>query len=246
MSACCRAAALSLTAMLACWCAQAWAYRPFDGTDAAVAESGQIEVEFGPAEYQREGASRTLFGPSAVFNYGFAPGWEAVVEGRVAHPLSGGASEPGLVDDGASLKTVLREGALQDKPSPSIAAEFGVLPPEIRGQRGTGASLAGVVSERWNWGTAHLNVAAASTRQHHADFFLSAIVEGPYDWPVRPVAEVFGEQEFGAARVASLLIGAVWQPKENVAVDFGLRGARVNSHTAAEIRAGITFALTAH
>jgi hypothetical protein len=30
--------------------------------------------------------------------------------------------------------------------------------------------------------------------------------------------------------------------QDNIAVDFGLRGARVNDHTTAEIRAGVTFA----
>ena len=36
--------------------------------------------------------------------------------------------------------------------------------------------------------------------------------------------------------------GAIWQVQDNIAVDFGLRGARVNGQTAGEIRAGVTFA----
>lgn len=57
------------------WCGAAHAYRPFDGTDAAVAKPGEIEIEIelGPAEYLREGSERTLFAPSARFNYGIAP-----------------------------------------------------------------------------------------------------------------------------------------------------------------------------
>jgi hypothetical protein len=42
-----------------------------------------------PARYLREGRVRTLFAPSTVLNYGVAPGWEGVVEGQVAHSLSG-------------------------------------------------------------------------------------------------------------------------------------------------------------
>jgi hypothetical protein len=38
------------------------------------------------------------------------------------------------------------------------------------------------------------------------------------------------------------LIGAIWQVNDNVAVDFAVRGARINDHTAGEIRAGVTFA----
>jgi hypothetical protein len=39
-----------------------------------------------------------------------------------------------------------------------------------------------------------------------------------------------------------LLSGVIWKVKDNIAVDFAVRGARVNDHTAGEIRAGVTFA----
>jgi periplasmic divalent cation tolerance protein len=43
-------AALQPALLLACWCGTAQAYRPFDGTDAAVAETGELEIEFGALE----------------------------------------------------------------------------------------------------------------------------------------------------------------------------------------------------
>lgn len=229
----------------ACWCGGAQAYRPFDGTDAAVADTGKVEIELGPAEYLKQGPERTLFAPSARFNYGFAPGWEAVVEGRVAHAISDGVRGTSLTGNGAFLKSVLREGSLQEKSGPSIATEFGVLLPGIRDDRGTGGSLAGIVSQQWEWATVHLNAAASVTRQQHADLFASAIVEGPHAWPVRPVAEIFGERDFPVFTARSVLVGAIWQVKDDVTVDFGLRGGRVNDHSLTEIRAGITFSLAA-
>src|SRR5438105_7537109 len=235
---------LAVMAVITGWCRSSAAFRPFDGTDAAVADTGNAEIELGPVEYRREGGTRTLFAPSARVNYGFAPDWEAVVEGRVAHGLSGDLRGTDLVEDGASLKRVLREGILQDKPGPSIATEFGVLLPGIRADRGAGATLAGIVSQQWEGVTFHVNAAAALTREQHADLFIGVIAEGPRDWPVRPVAEVFYDRDFGEARTRSALIGAIWQVKDDVAVDFGLRGARVNDHTVAEIRAGVTFALS--
>ena len=42
---------LALAALLALGCGTALAYRPFDGTDAAVAGTGEVEVELGPVEY---------------------------------------------------------------------------------------------------------------------------------------------------------------------------------------------------
>jgi len=240
-----RVGAVLAPAFLFCCCGVAQAYRPFDGTDAAVAEPGEMEIELGPAEYLREGAMRTLFAPSARFNYGFTPGWEAVIEGEVAHGRSAGTRGASLVGNGASLKGVLREGSLQEKSGPSIAAEFGMLLPGIRGEHGTGASVAGIVSQRWEWVTLHLNATAAVTRQQHADLFLGVIGEGPHDWPVRPVAELFYERDFGLLNTKSALVGAIWQLRDNLAFDIGLRGARVNDQTSGEIRAGLTFSFTA-
>jgi hypothetical protein len=51
-----RGIAALATAALAFWCGGAEAYRPFDGTDAAVAETGEMEIELGPVEYLRAGA----------------------------------------------------------------------------------------------------------------------------------------------------------------------------------------------
>jgi hypothetical protein len=235
-------AALASAAALACWCATAQAYRPFDGTDAAVAAPGEMEIEFGAVEYLREGSERTLFAPNVRLNYGFVPGWEAVLEGELAHGLTAGTSGTRFVGNGAFLKGMLREGSLQEKPGPSIATEFGILLPGVHDERGTGASVAGIVSQQWSWATVHFNAAAALTREQHADIFVDVIVEGPHEWAVRPVAEFFHERDFGQFQTRSALVGAIWQVKDNLAVDFGLRGARVSDHTAGEIRAGITFA----
>jgi hypothetical protein len=224
------------------WSGEVKAYRPFDGTDAAVAETGEIEIELGPVEYLREGAERMLLAPDLRINYGFIPGWEASLEGKLTHGLTAGIPGTSLVESDALLKSVLREGSLQEKPGPSIATEFGVLLPGINDQHGTGAVLTGIVSQRWDWGTGHLNVQIELTREQHADYFLDTIIEGPRDWPVRPVAEIFYESDVSAFRTGSALVGAIWQIQDNIAVDFGFRGARINGQTAGEIRAGVTFA----
>jgi hypothetical protein len=235
-------AALAAAALVTCWCDEAGAYRPFDGTDAAVAETGEIEIELGPVEYVRVGAERTLLAPDLRINYGFIQGWEVALEGKLTHGLTAGAPGTSLVESQALLKGVLREGSLQEKPGPSIATEFGALLPGINDQHGTGAVLNGIVSQRWDWGTVHLNGQIELTRQQHVDYFLDSIVEGQHDWPVRPVAELFYESDVSLFRTGSALVGAIWQVRDNIAVDFGLRGARINGQTAGEIRAGVTFA----
>jgi len=237
-----RVATWATATALTYWCGAAVAYRPFDGTDAAVAETGEIEIELGPVEYLRAAAERTLLAPDLRINYGFIPGWEAALEGKLTHGLTAGVPGTSLVESQALFKGVLREGTLQEKQGPSIATEFGALLPGINDQHGTGAVLNGIVSQRWDRGTVHLNAQIELTRQQHADYFLDSIIEGPHDWPVRPVAEIFYESDVSVFRSGSALVGAIWQVQDNIAVDFGLRGARTNGQTAGEIRAGVTIA----
>ena len=134
----------------------AFAYRPFDGTDAAVAAPGELEVELQPAGVQHEQGTQTLIAPWTVLNIGLSEGWEAVFEGRGETPLSpSGPTE--LTTAGAFLKHIVVPGSLQDKSGPSVATEFGVLLPDSRGDSGVGVSWAGIVSQRWDWGTINFN-----------------------------------------------------------------------------------------
>ena len=120
----------------------AFAYRPFDGTDAAVADPGEMEVELQPAGGKSIEGQKTLIAPDLVLNYGFAKDWEAVLEGRLETPLP--ASGPTtFTDGGVFLKHILRPGVLQDQAGPSIATEFGVLLPDSIGDTRFGASIAG-------------------------------------------------------------------------------------------------------
>ena len=50
---------------------EAFAYRPFDGTDAAVADLGETEVELQPAGAQWSREQNLLIAPAVVYNYGF-------------------------------------------------------------------------------------------------------------------------------------------------------------------------------
>jgi hypothetical protein len=242
--------ALMLANSIACSClaslclmvgvVPAAAYRPFDGTDAAVAEKGKMEIEMQPAGIFRDSSGTTLIAPATRFNYGLTETLEAVLEGQIESPLSPSGPST-LTAAGAFLKSVLREGSLQDKSGISVATEFGVLLPGSRGDSRLGASVAGIVSQRWEWGAVHLNGQAALTREHRADLFVSAIIEGPSKWTVRPVAEVFYEREFGNAETISGLVGLIWQVREDLAFDVGLRHALTNGHALNEVRAGVSF-----
>jgi hypothetical protein len=71
------ASGFSRTALAGCVIAAAsgptLAYRPFDGTDAAVAKLGDVEVELAPADLLREHSQNTMINGFTILNLGIAP-----------------------------------------------------------------------------------------------------------------------------------------------------------------------------
>jgi hypothetical protein len=95
-------------------------------------------------------------------------------------------------------------------------------------------------------GTAHFNFGAELTREHNPNPLVGLILEGPFDWPIRPVAEFRYEHEFAQTQTetVSTLVGAIWKLRDNLSLDFGVREAWVNRVPQTELRAGLTFALS--
>jgi hypothetical protein len=231
----------AIAAALCLYAQPAAAYRPFDGTDAAVADVNETEIELQPFGYQRTGSQSSAVAPFVVYNYGFAERWEMVLQTEMLSPITGGG-QPSIQATGAFLKYVIVPGVLQEKSGVSIATEFGPLLPGVNADPGVGFSWAGIVSQRWDWGTAHFNVEANLTRDHQAEAFGGVILEGPSTWKVRPVFETFYDKVWSETESRSVLVGAIWQVDHDLAFDAAYRYATVNGHAVNEIRAGVTFA----
>jgi hypothetical protein len=234
-----RAAALMVAVLLA-WPMAALAYRPFDSTDAAVAREGKWEIELAPLNWRHNDDGVQWIAPAAILNYGFAPDWEAVVEGRNSVFDKGGDE---FSDLAASVKTVLREGSLQDKPGISLGSEFSLLLPGIRADDGAGLGLTFLASDRRDWGAWHFNIGPMLTRDGRGGMVAGAILEGPESWPLRPVAEVHYEKTFGGEEMIAVLAGVIIPIRDGLAFDIGLRHARQGGRPDEQLRAGITFNL---
>jgi hypothetical protein len=242
MRICRDAARLMFAGLLAGACGSpALGYRPFDGTDAAVADLGEFEVEAQPFGYLKDGDVKSFIAPAYVLNYGFEKNWELVIQGEAHTPLNSYTPESFAANQ-VFLKHVVREGVLQDKTGPSIATEFGVLLPGINTESGTGAHWAWIVSNRFDWGTVHLNGQAEFSRDQKADLFFSAIIEGPSTWKIRPVSEFYFEDVVGKEKTESALLGFIYQAGKDLAYDFAVREAITGDRLVTEIRAGLTFA----
>jgi len=237
---------LAVALMVLAWPDAAAAYRPFDGTDAAVVDKGVLEIELGPVGYLREASAEFVIAPAIVLNWGLSSRWEVVLEGAnvLAADDVPGRSSLALEDTGLFLKGVLREGSLQGASGPSIATEFGVLLPTISGEPGTGLEALFIVSQRWDALTVHLNGAIARTRSKRQGLFGGIILEGPQAWAVRPVAEVFVASEGGAPSVKSALAGAIWNVRDGLSVDVGFRYAWQGHESGVEVRGGFSWAFS--
>ncbi len=227
--------------VLQAWAVVAFAYRPFDSTDAAVTDEGSLEVEFGPAGFLREGAGKFLVSPDVVANYGIGGDRELVFEGRLLNPVDGPGSRSVFSDTMVSLKQIHRRGSLQDSGGPSIASECSVLLPEVNGESRTGAVCYGIVSQRFQHAAVHVNVGFGLDRGHDWQRSLGVILEGPERWVVRPVMELLGERNTAGDYVNSALVGLIWQARENLAFDFGVRAGRIDGEPLREVRLGLTW-----
>lgn len=228
--------------------APALAYRPFDGTDADVAGYGELELEMGPVGYLRT-RSVGQFAPNEVINVGVFHRVELVLQGREEFSASGvpsAVSRSSLTDTGFFVKMVLREGILQGKSGLSVALEVGPWLPTFHDHdegQGWGGSGDLITSYRWSFTTIHLNVQGARTRAANADLFVGAIIEGPIDWPIRPVSELFVDREFGAHTSYSGLIGFIAPLQDDFDLDFGTRIGLTDGLPIYEARAGFSWAI---
>ena len=230
---------LSLT-----WSASAAAYRPFDGTDAAVAGFGEVELELGPVGYRREGSERSLVMPALVFNYGLSPGIEAVLEGKDNWRLERRPLHSGVDDLALSLKSLLRSGSLQGAHGVSVAVEAGMLLAASREQ--LGLHVASIFSQRSPALTLHLNLGNDFIASLQYAASASLILEGPDAWPLRPVAEALLERHFGSSRLQSglsesVLVGAIAPCGNSLSFDLGLRYGRMEQQRDEEARLGFTW-----
>jgi hypothetical protein len=234
-----------LLCLLVCMLAEpAYAYRPFNSTDAAVAARGEMELECGPIGYVVDADGRFLVIPTFILNFGIAEEWEAVIEGRnfLLVQATSADRRDTLRETALSVKGVLRQGSLQENHSgPSVGLEVGLLLPGIGADPGVGASFAGIVSQRWSAMTVHVNGTLLITHDHSLGAVAGAIVEGPSRWVIRPVAEAVLEQDAG--RTISSVVGGIWQVRHGLSLDTGWRIARAEGATLREFRAGFTWAV---
>jgi hypothetical protein len=224
------------------------AYRPFDGTDADVADFGEFELELAPIQPVRVADKTYLEAPASVLNLGALPRTELIVDLVGLKPLDPEPGESGyqLSDPAVSFKVLLWKGVLQESGSgPSIALESGLHTPGINADPGFGASANIIVSERWQWFFVHLNSEGALSRKELV-FSLGnmLITEFKVSDIVWPVMELTWEHEMvhDGATAYSALAGVIWSVTEGLDLDGAVVAGRDDGETVLEARLGLTWA----
>jgi hypothetical protein len=241
---------LATVCALACFGVRpAHAYRPFDGTDAHVAEPHLFELEASPISYARIGSERSLIAPQVTLNYGTGSGFEFVLEGGSVMPMHPDPESvsPQLEDAAFSFKKVLRRGVLQEQKGPSIATEESVLFPS-RGQLHAGFGAGLILSQPLSSARTmlHFNAELSRTQEQQTERFVSVILEGPEVWPVRPVGEVSWDAVGDETGVGGFLAGLVWQTRQGLTMDMAVKTLDGGAEHGLELRAGFTWHMLVH
>jgi hypothetical protein len=210
---------------LAVCAAPAYAFRPFEGTDAQVAPPRAFELELEPMGYERAGGEHLLVGPEWGLNYGFGDGYEFTLEGKRLWLLN---AEPGervgaFEDIGLSVKKVLRPGVLQEKPGTSLATEIEAQLPTTT-ERGVGWSGALIATREMGIARLHFNGLIARNREHDFARAASVILElAPRRWKLKPVAEASVDREGDAPTDHGVLGGLLWEAAPSLTIDGAVR-----------------------
>jgi len=201
----------------------AWGYRPFVSTDAAVADPKEVEIELGYFNLQRAKRENTFSIPKLVLNYGLLRDVEIVGEFRVERSPTANWD---VVDPGLFLKAVLKEGILQEKNGIGFAVEAGpLLPSTAKEERKFGFEGIGILSGQLAALTYHVNFGGGVDRAETNPFAVwGMILELPVVPKFRLVGEVTGESIQSKKPNNSALFGFIWQPtSSNVFLDAGVR-----------------------
>jgi hypothetical protein len=219
----------------------AWGYRPFLATDAVVADPKELEIELGYFTWERDRGKNTFITPKVVLNYELIQNLEAVAEFDVEEAPHGSVR---LEDPALSLKAVLKEGVLQEKPGVSFAVEMGpLLPSTARGEKKVGFEGTGIISGELSPVMLHLNLGGGVDRMESNPFVIwGVIAELPIVPKFRIVGEIDGENTKGKSTDASALLGFIWNPSlSNVSIDAGIRRGVTRAAPAWMFTTGLTF-----
>jgi hypothetical protein len=172
-----------------------------DAFDARTLDPGTLELEVQPVGYFAVPSedAHYLVTPSLAAYVGIVDRVDLVLLSRGYASLDDPAA-PARYHTRESMVTarlLLREGtySTDGASGPSLALIGGALLPNAGVREHVGATLGFLFSQQWDAGTLHGNPTGSYTPWGTWDVFVPVAFEGPPEWSVRPLAEVWLDQD---------------------------------------------------
>ena len=203
---------------------EAFAYRPFVSTDAAVVAVKEWEIELGLFNMNHHIGLNEVFIPSLRLNYGISKNWEFVGEFDLQVYKEGTGRNHELAEPALFLKGVIHEGILQNQNGSSFVVELGILlPSTIEGERKAGLEGIMVLSSKISDLAYHINLGGELNRENFdPQGIWGIILEFPFEGNLRLVGEINGSIERNGSSESSGLIGLILETNR-LNLDLGLR-----------------------
>ncbi|MDQ3035316.1 MAG: hypothetical protein M3Y87_23125 [Myxococcota bacterium] len=224
--------------------ARAQAYL-MDANDARTLDPGALEMEVQPLGYfhvlTEDGDEHSLVAPSLMLYLGIDRGVDLIF-------LTRGFFLVDEVPDATRYRTwestiALRVQLVPGRYStdgidgPSLVLQAGVMLPNVSGQgEHPGAQLGLLLGQQWDAGTLHANVFATYTTWNSFDLFVAVAMEGPPDWSVRPLVEVWYDHDTFYGELLSGLVGLYVDANEHLTLELGGRIGAWDGYTELEAR----------
>lgn len=220
-----------------------------DLNDARVVPHGSMELELQPIGYWQTvigDEDHQIIAPSSQLYWGFAPGWDILwlTRGFALLDDPAGQSPYSIAEQMLAFRAMLVDGAYSsegEREGPSLTLQAGLLLPGIEAEAGFGATAGLLFAQQWDAGTLHLNVWANFTQARTFELFVSAVIEAPPAWSVRPCVEVWLDLDDGEPMISGL-IGAVGDVSDEVAIQAGVRMGGWEGYLDLEARLSFWFA----
>ena len=214
-----------------------------DANDARVAPPGVVEYELQPIGLLHSFTDQRtyLIAPSLQLYIGLAEEWDMIVLTRGYGAVDGVGTEYALDDNFVAVRRMLVHGTYSDDgegdDGPSLTLQVGAfLPPTDAEEAYAGASVALLFAQQWDAGTLHLNL-WLNGWSDEVELFGSAVMEGPGDWEVRPVVEVWVSHLVDDQLTVSGMAGVVGDVDDALTLEAGVRFGGNDQQQELEVRA---------
>ena len=217
-----------------------------DANDARTLDSGALELELQPIGYYQvlsEEHEHHLVSPSLMLYLGLAPGLDFIFLSR-GFFLTDDLPEMSYRtwESTVAFRFLLLPGrySTEGGEGPSIVTQVGVMIPNLNGVgEYPGAQVGLLLAQQWDAGTLHANAWLTYTTWRSTDVFLAAAMEGPPDWDVRPLVEVWFDYDTTYGGLLSGLVGLYLDATEHLTFEVGARIAAWEEYSELEVRASM-------